>query len=56
MVAQGGLGRINAGDLQKQGDAYVNNQYGKSTVTLRLEVKGGVGEINLELVGEPPAV
>jgi hypothetical protein len=55
VVAQGGLGRINAGDLQKQGDAYVNDQYGKSTVTLRLEVEGGVGEINLELGDERPA-
>jgi glycine cleavage system H lipoate-binding protein len=56
VVAQGGLGRINASDFRKQGDAYVNDQYGKSTVTLRLEVEGGVGEINLELGGEPPAV
>jgi hypothetical protein len=56
VVAQGGLGRINASDFQKQGDAYVNDQYGKSTVTLRIEVEGGVGEINLELGGEPPAV
>jgi hypothetical protein len=56
VAAQGGLGRINASDFQKQGDAYVNDQYGKSTVTLRIEVEGGVGEINLELGGEPPAV
>jgi hypothetical protein len=56
VVAQGGLGTINASDFQKQGDAYVNDQYGKSTVTLRIEVEGGVGEINLELGGEPPAV
>jgi hypothetical protein len=55
VVAQGGLGSINAGDFQKQGDAYVNDLYGKSPVTLRIEVEGGVGEINLELGGEPPA-
>jgi hypothetical protein len=55
VVTQGGLGAIHADSLQKQGDAYVNDMYGKSPVTLRVEVEGGVGEINLELGGEPPA-
>jgi hypothetical protein len=55
VVAQGGLGAINASAFHKQGDAYVNDQYGKSPVTLQIEVEGGVGEINLELGGEPPA-
>ena len=55
VVARGGLGAINASGLQKQGDAYVNDLYGKSPVTLHVEVEGGVGEINLELGGEPPA-
>jgi len=56
VIAQGGLGSINAGGFQKQGDAYVNDLYGKSPVTLRIEVEGGVGEINLELGGAPPVV
>jgi hypothetical protein len=55
VIAHGGLGSINAGGFQKQDDAYVNDQYGKSPVTLQIEVEGGVGEINLELGGEPPA-
>jgi hypothetical protein len=55
VVAQGGLGTINAHDLQRQGDAYVNDMYGKSPVTLQVEVEGGVGEIDLELGEEPPA-
>ena len=55
VVAQGGIGAINASGFQKQGDAYVNDAYGKSPVTLQIEVEGGVGEINLELGGEPPA-
>jgi hypothetical protein len=55
VVAQGGLGSINASDFKRQGDAYINDQYGKSPVTLRIEVEGGIGEINLELGGEPPA-
>ena len=56
VVAHGGLGSINAsGGFIKEGDAFVNDQYGKSPVTLQVEVEGGVGEINLELAGEPPA-
>jgi hypothetical protein len=55
VVAQGGIGAINAREFHKQGDAYVNDAYGKSPVTLQIEVEGGVGEINLELGGEPPA-
>lgn len=56
VIARGGIGAINAHDLMKQGDAYVNDQYGKSPVTVRVEVEGGVGEINLELGGPPSGV
>ncbi len=56
VIARGGIGAINAHDLIKQGDAYVNDQYGRSPVTVRVEVEGGVGEINLELGGPPPGV
>jgi hypothetical protein len=48
--AAGGLGTINAEGLQKEGQAYVNDAYGDSDVTLRVDVQGGVGEINLEVV------
>ena len=48
--AQGGLGQINAQGLQKQGDSYVNDAYGDSDVTLDVDIKGGVGQINLEVV------
>ncbi len=49
VVAHGGLGAINASGFSKDGDAYVNEAYGKSPVTLRIEVEGGIGEINLEM-------
>jgi len=49
VVAHGGLGAINASGFSKDGDAYVNDAYGKSPVTLRIEVEAGVGEINLEM-------
>jgi hypothetical protein len=48
--AQGGLGKINAEGLQRVGDAYVNDAFGESDVTLNVAVQGGVGEINLEVV------
>ena len=48
--AEGGLGKINAEGLKKVGDSYVNDAYGESDVTLNVDVQGGVGEINLEVV------
>jgi hypothetical protein len=48
--AEGGLGRINAGGLQREGEDYVNDAYEDSDVNLEVEVRGGVGEINLEVV------
>jgi hypothetical protein len=48
--AEGGLGTINAQGLQREGDAYVNDAYGDSDVTLDVDVRGGVGRINLEVV------
>jgi hypothetical protein len=52
--ARGGIGQIHAREFTRQGENYVNEAYGKSRVNLRVEVEGGVGEINLEL-GEGPA-
>ncbi|MDQ3183683.1 MAG: toast rack family protein [Actinomycetota bacterium] len=48
--AEGGIGKINAEGLDKEGDSYVNDAYGNSEVTVNVEVQGGVGEINLEVV------
>src|SRR5215217_4496546 len=48
--AEGGLGKINAEGLKKVGDSYVNDAYGESDVNLSVDVKGGVGEINLKVV------
>lgn len=46
-----GISRINASDLTKEGNAYVNDAYGKSDVMLDIFIEAGLGEINLE-VGE----
>jgi hypothetical protein len=48
--AEGGLGKINAKGLQQEGNSYVNDAYGDSAVTLDVDVQGGIGEINLEVV------
>jgi hypothetical protein len=48
--AEGGLGKFNAEGLQREGDSYVNDAYDDSDVTLEVDVQGGVGAINLEVV------
>jgi hypothetical protein len=48
--AAGGLGGINAKGLKKVGDSYVNDAYGESDTNVSVDVKGGVGEINLKVV------
>jgi hypothetical protein len=48
--AEGGLGKINAEGFRREGQAYVNDAYGDSHVTLDVDVRGGVGQINLEVV------
>src|ERR687883_1806923 len=48
--AEGGLGKINAKGLQREGNSYVNDAYGNSDVTLDVDVQGGIGQINLEVV------
>jgi N-terminal domain of toast_rack, DUF2154 len=48
--AEGGLGKINAEGLQREGDSYVNDAYGDSDVSLEVDVQGGVGAIKLEVV------
>ena len=44
------LGRVNAEGLQREGKSFVNDAYNDSDATLRVEVTGGVGQINLEVV------
>ena len=56
VTVDGGLGSIDAADFKRSGDAYVNDAYGHSKVTLEVHVEGGIGSVNLELAGaEGPA-
>lgn len=47
VAASGGLGEIDARGLTRQEDAYVNEAYGESEVTLEVDVEGGVGKLSL---------
>lgn len=45
--ASGGLGSVDASGLHENGDEYFNDAYGKTPVTIHLNVEGGIGQINL---------
>lgn len=45
--AEGGIGEISVSGLRKREGRYFNEAYGESPITIRIDVKGGVGEINL---------
>lgn len=45
--AKGGIGGISARGLQKRDGQYVNDAYGHAKTTVRLDIRGGVGSINL---------
>ena len=44
-----GLGGVDAAGLTRDGDVYVNDAYGQSDATLRLDLKVGVGGVELNL-------
>lgn len=44
-----GVGRVNASNLNRDEDTYTNDAYGVSEVTLRIDIDGGVGSINLDV-------
>jgi hypothetical protein len=56
VTVDGGLGSVSAPDFKRDGDAYVNDAYGKSPITLEVHIEGGVGSVNLALVGQRPVV
>ncbi|MCP5115794.1 MAG: hypothetical protein GY953_33615 [bacterium] len=48
--AAGGIGEIQVRGMRKRGDQWYNDAYGESPATIRLDVKGGIGEINIVCV------
>jgi len=45
--AEGGIGTIDTQGLRHEGGMYLNDAYGKSPVTIHMNIEGGVGEIRL---------
>ena len=45
--ATGGPAKVQVRGLQREGGKWTNEQYGKSPITIRLDVKGGIGQINI---------
>lgn len=45
--ASGGIGEIEVLGMKKDGNRWVNEAYGKSSATIRLTVKGGIGSIRI---------
>jgi hypothetical protein len=46
-TAAGGIGEINVRGLEKRNDRWMNPRHENAPVTIRLDVKGGVGQIDL---------
>lgn len=46
--AQGGLGEIHVEGMHKDGNRWVNDSYLKTPTTIRLDVKGGIGQIRIQ--------
>jgi len=46
-TAIGGIGEINVSGLEKRNDRWINTGHENDAVTIRLDVKGGVGQIDL---------
>jgi len=49
--ATGGIGSVRAVGLHENDHEYTNDAFGKSPHTIRLNIEGGIGEI--ELIQEP---
>jgi len=49
MEVNGALGAINAPELRKNGRVYTNELYGQSEYVLELEIKAGIGTVNVSL-------
>jgi hypothetical protein len=43
----GGLGSVNVHGLRKEGGAYVNDAYGRSPVTIDVDINAGIGSLDL---------
>jgi predicted membrane protein len=47
LTASKGIGALNVTGLQKQGGHWENDLYNKANVTVKVDVNGGIGQINI---------
>jgi hypothetical protein len=52
----GGAGTVNHRGLRQMDGAFVNDLYGKSAVTLEVDVRRGMGDVNLEVAKSPGVI
>jgi hypothetical protein len=50
IVVNTGIGGVDTSGLTKDGDTYTNDAYGESEVTLHIDIDGGIGQINLDVM------
>ncbi len=50
VVVENGIGEVDTDGLNRDGDVYVNDAYGTSPVTVKLDINLGVGNVDLEVV------
>jgi hypothetical protein len=43
----GGIGSVDVHGLRKEGDAYINDAYGRSPVTIEIDIDAGIGSLDL---------
>ena len=48
-TVEGAIGNVKTAGLHRDGDSFVNDAWGKSKTSIRLEIEGGVGEVELRL-------
>jgi hypothetical protein len=46
---QGGIGSVDVHGLSKQGGVYTNDAYGKSSVTIDIDINAGIGSLDLRV-------
>ncbi len=44
-----GIGSVHARDMNKEGHVYTNDAYGKTEVSINMDIEAGIGSIDLEL-------
>ncbi len=50
LTISGMLGEVNTPGFQKHGKSYTNSMFGRTKETIHLDISGGIGSVNIELI------